>query len=251
MLRAAALPVRTRLAHELVALSPTIVRGNASEILALATGVIRSPNRRTASPGTSASGRYRTAMSTSPRARSTTRSSADTYTSTSGCRARKVASRGMIHSDANDTVVDSVRPGDRVPARTRSAALFTIGSVILPVTASLIADDNSPTLRSDLRWALVVAVVAYVALLAAFVSAVRSATWDTRPALDEWQQVTDPAVETTSDDIMRWLGDAHVDAYANNLPEVERRLRWNARMQGLLAVEVTSLAVAVIIPPLI
>jgi hydroxyethylthiazole kinase len=33
-----ALPVRTRLAHELVALSPTIVRGNASEIIALATG---------------------------------------------------------------------------------------------------------------------------------------------------------------------------------------------------------------------
>ena len=33
-----ALPVRTRLAHELVALSPTIVRGNASEVIALATG---------------------------------------------------------------------------------------------------------------------------------------------------------------------------------------------------------------------
>ncbi|MFT2694016.1 hydroxyethylthiazole kinase [Clavibacter zhangzhiyongii] len=33
-----ALPVRTQLAHELVALSPTIVRGNASEIIALATG---------------------------------------------------------------------------------------------------------------------------------------------------------------------------------------------------------------------
>jgi hydroxyethylthiazole kinase len=32
------LPVRTRLAHELVALSPTIVRGNASEIIALSTG---------------------------------------------------------------------------------------------------------------------------------------------------------------------------------------------------------------------
>ncbi len=33
-----ALPVRTRLAHELVALSPTVVRGNASEVIALATG---------------------------------------------------------------------------------------------------------------------------------------------------------------------------------------------------------------------
>ena len=34
----------------------------------------------------------------------------------------------MIQSDANDTVVESVNPGERVPPRTRSAAAASASS---------------------------------------------------------------------------------------------------------------------------
>ena len=55
----------------------------------------------------------------------------------------------MIHSEANDTVVDSVSPGERVPARTRSLAS---------------ASDCRTSVTS--RWNALPAVVNFVAMYA-------------------------------------------------------------------------------------
>lgn len=129
---------------------------------------------------------------------------------------------------------------------TKAAAIFTIGSAVLPVTASLLTASSHVLTDSALaKWALIAGAGFYVALVVVFVLAYRLAKWDTRPELDQWTKVT---VGRYEDEICRWLGDAYIEAYQANLPQLRRKAALVGASLWLLAGEAAFLTLAVLFP---
>ena len=123
---------------------------------------------------------------------------------------------------------------------------FSIASTILPITAGFISSRDS--LIQDCvvaKLGLVLAFGFYLAIFVVLVWSVRISKWDSRPLLSQWQEVT---VGRTEEEMQRWLGDACVEAYANNEPVIEKRARRSGLVLWCLAGEAGGLMVAVLAP---
>ena len=128
----------------------------------------------------------------------------------------------------------------------KAATMFTIGSTVLPITASLLSIERA-TVLDDLtsRWALGVGCGFYLLLVAAFVLSYRLGGWQTRPQLAQWRDVT---VGRTEEEMQRWLGDAYVEAYLSNESQVRRKAALLSVVLWMLAGEAFALTVAVVAP---
>ena len=128
----------------------------------------------------------------------------------------------------------------------KASTMFTIGSTILPITASLLSTDRDTF--TDCRvamYSLVVGSAFYVALAVLFVLAYRLAKWDYRPELEQWRDVT---LGRQEEEIQRWLGNACVEAYRANVPQLETKARLVGFSLACLAFEAVFLTVAVLAP---
>ncbi|MGH2557647.1 MAG: hypothetical protein ACRDJH_01175 [Thermomicrobiales bacterium] len=128
----------------------------------------------------------------------------------------------------------------------RASSIFAIGSTILPITASFASSDRN--VLADERTAqiaLVIGALFYVALASAFLWSYRLARWDIRPELEQWQGVT---IGKREEEMHRWLGDACVEAYQANRPQLNRKNKLVAAAPWCLVLEALALSVAVVIP---
>ncbi|MEJ7762352.1 MAG: hypothetical protein WKF80_06120 [Thermomicrobiales bacterium] len=128
----------------------------------------------------------------------------------------------------------------------RVTALFTIGSTILPITASLLAA------RVDIlegaavsRVFLILGFAFYVFLAGCFVRAFRTNRWDARPEMPRWKALT---IGRPEGEMRRWLGGACVEAYGNDKRVLERKARTIGLAVWGLAGEAMCLTIAVIAP---
>jgi hypothetical protein len=128
----------------------------------------------------------------------------------------------------------------------KASTMLSIGSTILPITAGLLA-NNHQVIKDHLASgiALIVAAVAYFALVAAFQKAYRLSKWDDRPYMAQWKSVTPGR---TAEEVHRWLGDACVDAYQNNEPTFKLKGKSVGIVLWSLSAEAIALAVAVTWP---
>lgn len=92
-------------------------------------------------------------------------------------------------------------------------------------------------------FALVAGAVVSVALVVLFVLAYRLANWDYRPELEQWRAIT---LGRDEDEMKSWLGEASVEAYGANVPQLERRARLTGHALLCLALESLALTVAVL-----
>lgn len=104
---------------------------------------------------------------------------------------------------------------------TKGSALFTIGSTILPITASLLTADQAVVTNStSAKVALVLGALLYIALVVVFLLSYRLAKWDSRPELEQWKSAIEDRLE---EEMKQWLGDACADAYLSNTPQLRRK----------------------------
>jgi hypothetical protein len=128
----------------------------------------------------------------------------------------------------------------------RASTLFSIGSTILPITAGLLTtrksvlDDTLPA-----KVFLFLGFLCYILLTTTFVWSFRYSKWDSRPDKQQWKDVTPGRRE---DELHRWLGDAYVEAYANNEPVLERKAGKLGLSLWFLAGEAACLTTAVLAP---
>ena len=78
-----------------------------------------------------------------------------------------------------------------------------------------------------------------------FVTAYRLAEWDTRPEVRQWKDIT---TEYEEPQLQRWLGDACVEAYLANVPQLRKKARLVGFALLCLAFEAVALTVAVLAP---
>lgn len=128
----------------------------------------------------------------------------------------------------------------------RASTMFTIGSTVLPITTSLLTTERGDVL-DDLtsRWALGAGCGFYILLVAAFVLSYRLAELDTRPELVQWREIT---VGRTEEQMHRWLGNACIEAYRSNEPQLRRKAALVGLVLWMLAGEATALTLAVLTP---
>jgi len=129
----------------------------------------------------------------------------------------------------------------------RIASLMTIGSIVLPLTAGVLTSD-SVDLEKDSGQviSLTLAVIAYGGLVACFYFASRLSKWDTRPKMDQWEEVVTP--ERTETELLNWLGTAYIDAFQTNRPQLERKGQWAGWGVLFLTAGVACLSAAVLLP---
>jgi hypothetical protein len=128
----------------------------------------------------------------------------------------------------------------------RAATQFTIGSTILPITAGfLTSGENALDDCIVAKLALFAGFACYMLLAACFVWSYRINKWDSRPDPPQWREVT---VDSTEEEMQRWLGDACVDAYAANEPVINSKASKIGAGLWFLAGEAAGLTVAVLAP---
>jgi hypothetical protein len=128
----------------------------------------------------------------------------------------------------------------------KASAMFAIGSTILPITASLLAGERDVIADCAVaKYALVAGAAFYVALVGTFTWSYKLAQWDSRPELGQWKEITRGRQE---EEMQRWLGDACVEAYQANKPQLEKKGRFVAAGLWCLALEAAALTVAVLAP---
>jgi len=136
---------------------------------------------------------------------------------------------------------DEIRPID-----SKASTIFTIGSTVLPITASLLSGSSDTIPECNVAmYALVAGSLFYVALAALFVVAYRFSAWDYRPQLEQWKTIT---LGRNESELQRWLGDACVEAYRANLPQLRRKARIVGYALVCLALEAACLTAAVLAP---
>ena len=132
---------------------------------------------------------------------------------------------------------------------TKATTLLTIGSTILPITASLLINGQGArgvlTTHQFSAAALVAAAGSYVVLIIGFFMVFNFGDWDTRPELKQWQHITPGQSEEA---MFRWLGDAYVEAYERNSGDFVKKARLAGVVATALAFEAMALTVAVLIP---
>ncbi len=128
----------------------------------------------------------------------------------------------------------------------KGATIFTIGSTVLPITASLLTGDQGLVANCvGSQIALAVGAICYVLLVGFSVLAYRLADWDVRPELGQWRDLT---AEYAPQELHRWLGDAYFEAYVSNAPQVDRKVLLVGRALLCLAIEAVALTTAVLVP---
>jgi len=128
----------------------------------------------------------------------------------------------------------------------KASSMFTIASTILPITAGLLTGDREVVANSIVaKLALAAGAVAYLVLVGAFTWSYRLVQWDARPELSQWKGIT---VGRLSNEMERWLGDACTESYEANRPQLDKKSRLVGVGLWLLAVEATSLTIAVLVP---
>lgn len=129
---------------------------------------------------------------------------------------------------------------------TKASAMLSIGSTILPITAGLLANNHQVIKDHPASGvALVCAVLAYIVLVGAFLKSYRLSKWDDRPNMVQWKAITPGR---TDEEVYRWLGDACVQAYEDNMATLARKGKYASAVLLSLSVETVSLAIAVAWP---
>jgi hypothetical protein len=128
----------------------------------------------------------------------------------------------------------------------KASTMFTIGSTVLPITASLLTADRDVIVDNFAsKYALIAGAGFYIVLVVAFVLAYRLAKWDLRPALDQWKEIT---VDQEEERLQRWLGDGYVEAYLSNVPQLATKAKLVGVVLWSLALEAVCLTLAVLAP---
>jgi hypothetical protein len=129
----------------------------------------------------------------------------------------------------------------------RVAGLMTIGSIVLPLTAGVLTSDSGDLEREEWQAvALALAVVFYIGLVVCFYFASRFKRWDNRPEMQQWKEIATP--DRSEAELLRWLGDAYVEAFVHNRPFLARKSQWIAGGIFCLTFEVLCLSAAVLVP---
>ncbi len=132
---------------------------------------------------------------------------------------------------------------------TKATTLLTIGSTILPITASLLISGQGArgvlTAHHYSAAALIAGAGCYVVLIIGFFMVFNFGDWDTRPELRQWQEITPGQSEEA---MLRWLGDAYVEAYERNSEDFVKKARLAGVVATALAFEALALTVAVLVP---
>lgn len=123
---------------------------------------------------------------------------------------------------------------------TRNITIFSIGSTILPVTFGLLnlADAAIPH-RAEV--ALIVALAAYVFLLAFSWRASSIRGLEYRPSLVALEKLLD---DYEDDVLSRWVGKEYADSAAINRDVLNRKSRWIGAANGCLYAEAFLISLA-------
>ncbi|CAN5756246.1 hypothetical protein BH23CHL5_BH23CHL5_21840 [soil metagenome] len=139
--------------------------------------------------------------------------------------ARGQATDRLYQEIASNRLIDQLGIADA--HQQRIAGLMTIGSIVLPLTAGVLTSDSIDLDRE--RWqaaALALAVVFYVGLVICFYFASRFKKWDNRPEMQQWKEIA--TSDRSESELLRWLGDAYVEAFTHNRPFLGRKAQWIA-----------------------